>query len=78
VLAFGLTGIPALTAFFYLATSGALSLLVVYVLVSVNALRLQKCWIGANPLSRRYRPSVELGQQRTCCTQFDPSAGQSL
>ena len=78
MLAFGLTGIPALTAFFYLATSGALSLLVVYVLVSVNALRLQKCWIGANPLSRRYRPSVERRRQGTCCTQFDPSAGQSL
>jgi amino acid transporter len=37
---FGLAGTAALDAFFYLATIGALCLLVVYVLVSVSALRL--------------------------------------
>jgi amino acid transporter len=40
LLAFGLAGTGALDAFFYLATTGALSLLMVYVLVSVSALRL--------------------------------------
>ena len=40
LLAFGLAGTAALDAFFYLATIGALCLLVVYVLVSVSALRL--------------------------------------
>ena len=40
LLAFGLAGTAALNAFFYLATIGALCLLVVYVLVSVSALRL--------------------------------------
>jgi amino acid transporter len=39
LLAFGLTGTSALNAFFYLATIGGLSLLVVYVLVSISALR---------------------------------------
>jgi amino acid transporter len=40
LLSFGLAGTSALDAFFYLATTGALSLLMVYVLVSVSALRL--------------------------------------
>ena len=40
LLAFGVAGTAALNAFFYLATIGALCLLVVYVLVSVSALRL--------------------------------------
>lgn len=40
LLVFGLAGTGALDAFFYLATTGALSLLMVYVLVSVSALRL--------------------------------------
>jgi hypothetical protein len=73
VLAFGLAGTPALTAFFYLATSGALSLLVVYVLVSVNALRLQKCWVGAKPLSRRYCSSVERRRQGTYVRNLTPA-----
>jgi amino acid transporter len=41
LLAFGLAGSTALNAFFYLATIGTLSVLVVYVMVSVSALRLQ-------------------------------------
>jgi amino acid transporter len=41
LLAFGIAGSTALNAFFYLATIGTLSVLVVYVLVSVSALRLQ-------------------------------------
>jgi amino acid transporter len=40
LLAFGLAGTSALNAFFYLATIGTLSLLVVYILVSVSAFRL--------------------------------------
>jgi amino acid transporter len=40
LLAFGLAGTSALDAFFYLATIGTLSILVVYVLVSVSAARL--------------------------------------
>jgi amino acid transporter len=41
LLAFGIAGTSALNAFFYLATIGTLSILVVYVLVSVSAARLQ-------------------------------------
>jgi amino acid transporter len=41
LLAFGLAGTTALNAFFYLATIGTLSVLVLYVLVSVSASRLQ-------------------------------------
>jgi amino acid transporter len=41
LLAFGLAGTSALDAFFYLATIGTLSVLVLYVLVSVSAIRLQ-------------------------------------
>ena len=41
LLSFGVAGAGALDAFFYLAMIGALSLLMVYVLVSVSALRLQ-------------------------------------
>jgi hypothetical protein len=37
---FGLAGTSALNAFFYLATIGTLSLLVVYILVSISAFRL--------------------------------------
>jgi amino acid transporter len=40
LLAFGLAGTSALNAFFYLATIGTLSLLVVYILVSLSAFRL--------------------------------------
>jgi amino acid transporter len=41
LLAFGLAGTSALNAFFYLATIGTLSVLIVYVLVSVSAVRVQ-------------------------------------
>jgi amino acid transporter len=41
LLAFGIAGTRALDAFFYLATIGTLSVLVLYVLVSVSALRLE-------------------------------------
>jgi amino acid transporter len=41
LLGFGLGGTNALDAFFYLATIGTLSILVVYVLVSVSAARLE-------------------------------------
>jgi amino acid transporter len=41
LLAFGIAGTSALNAFFYLATIGTLSVLVLYVLVSVSAMRLQ-------------------------------------
>jgi amino acid transporter len=41
LLAFGIAGTSALDAFFYLATIGTLSILVLYVLVSVSALRLE-------------------------------------
>jgi amino acid transporter len=41
LLAFGLAGTSALDAFFYLATIGTLSILVLYVLVSVSAIWLQ-------------------------------------
>ena len=41
LLAFGIAGTTALNAFFYLATIGTLSVLVVYVLVSISAARLQ-------------------------------------
>jgi amino acid transporter len=41
LLVFGLAGTTALNAFFYLATIGTLCVLVLYVLVSVSALRLQ-------------------------------------
>jgi amino acid transporter len=40
LLAFGLAGTSALNAFFYLATIGTLSVLVVYILVSASAFRL--------------------------------------
>src|SRR4051794_22027857 len=52
LLGFGLGGTSALDAFFYLATIGTLSLLVLYTLVSVSALRLEltqrdrRSWIG--------------------------------
>jgi amino acid transporter len=52
LLAFGLAGTSALNAFFYLATIGTLSVLVVYVVVSVSALRLEldgpgrKSWVA--------------------------------
>jgi amino acid transporter len=42
LLGFGLGGTSALDAFFYLATIGTLSILVVYVLVSVSAARLER------------------------------------
>ncbi len=41
LVGFGLAGTTALNAFFYLATIGTLSVLVLYVLVSASALRLQ-------------------------------------
>jgi amino acid transporter len=41
LLAFGLAGTSALNAFFYLATIGTLSILVLYVLVSISAVRLE-------------------------------------
>jgi amino acid transporter len=41
LLAFGIAGTSALDAFFYLATIGTLSILIVYVLVSVSAARLE-------------------------------------
>jgi amino acid transporter len=41
LLAFGLAGTSALNAFFYLATIGTLSILVLYVLVSISAARLE-------------------------------------
>lgn len=41
LVAFGLAGTSALNAFFYLATIGTLSVLVVYVVVSASALRLE-------------------------------------
>src|SRR5205823_4459755 len=41
LLGFGLGGTSALNAFFYLATIGTLSLLVLYVLVSISALKLE-------------------------------------
>jgi amino acid transporter len=41
LLAFGIGGTSALNAFFYLATIGTLSLLVLYVLVSVSAMKLE-------------------------------------
>jgi amino acid transporter len=40
LVVFGLAGTSALNAFFYLATIGTLSLLVVYILVSISAFRL--------------------------------------
>jgi amino acid transporter len=40
LLVFGLAGTSALNAFFYLATIGTLSLLVIYIIVSVSSLRL--------------------------------------
>jgi amino acid transporter len=46
LLAFGLAGTSALDAFFYLATIGTLSVLVLYVLVSVSALRLEALHTG--------------------------------
>jgi amino acid transporter len=52
LVGFGLGGTTALNAFFYLATIGTLSLLVLYTLVSVSALRLEltqpgrRSWIG--------------------------------
>jgi amino acid transporter len=48
LLAFGLAGTSALDAFFYLATIGTLSILVVYVLVSVSAI-----WLQLQARSRR-------------------------
>jgi amino acid transporter len=56
LLAFGLAGTAALDAFFYLATIGALCLLVVYVLVSVSALRLLAR--DRRPLRGVIKPSV--------------------
>jgi amino acid transporter len=41
LLAFGIAGTSALNAFFYLATIGTLCILVLYILVSVSALRLE-------------------------------------
>jgi hypothetical protein len=41
LLGFGIGGTSALDAFFYLATIGTLSVLVVYVVVSVSAARLE-------------------------------------
>ena len=65
--AFGLAGTPALDAFFYLATTGALSLLVVYVLVSVSALRLHMRSAVINGDFRpRYCPSAERSRLSTC------------
>ncbi len=52
LVAFGVAGTSALDAFFYLATIGTLSILVLYVLVSLSALRLQH--------RRRERP-LQLG-----------------
>ncbi|MFL5862401.1 MAG: APC family permease [Solirubrobacteraceae bacterium] len=52
LLVFGLAGTSALNAFFYLATIGTLSVLVVYVAVSVSAVRLElnapgrKSWVA--------------------------------
>jgi amino acid transporter len=52
LLAFGLAGTSALNAFFYLATIGTLSVLVVYVVVSASAVRLEliapgrKSWVA--------------------------------
>jgi amino acid transporter len=52
LLAFGLAGTSALNAFFYLATIGTLSVLVVYVMVSASAVRLElgapgrKSWVA--------------------------------
>src|SRR6185437_7485139 len=52
LLAFGLAGTSALNAFFYLATIGTISVLVVYVVVSASALRLEfsapghKSWVA--------------------------------
>jgi amino acid transporter len=40
LVVFGLAGTAALDAFFYLATIGTLSLLVIYIVVSLSALRL--------------------------------------
>ena len=66
LLAFGLAGTGALDAFFYLATTGALSLLVVYVLVSVSALRLHMLSGDKRRLRPRYCPSAERSRLSTC------------
>jgi amino acid transporter len=56
LLGFGLGGTSALDAFFYLATIGTLSLLVLYTLVSVSALRLE-----LRPGGRRLMALVPIG-----------------
>jgi amino acid transporter len=55
LLAFGLAGTSALDAFFYLATIGTLSILVLYVLVSVSAI-----WLALQARSGRQLLAVVL------------------
>ena len=66
LLAFGLAGTGALDAFFYLATTGALSLLMVYVLVSVSALRLYVLSGVNGDFRPRYCRSAERSRRSTC------------
>jgi amino acid transporter len=66
LLAFGLAGTGALDAFFYLATTGALSLLMVYVLVSVSALRLYVLGRVNGDFQPRYCRSAERSRRSTC------------